>query len=224
MYSLKPLLLHALSTGPNPYKVAILLESLSLPYTVKLWDFGDDPQKGVKGSTFLSINENGRVPALKDPNTGVVSWESGACINYLLRVYDRSHKLHPGPDATEQDRVDFDKWVFFLVSSLGPLMGQLNWYRNYHPTKNEDAIQRFEEQALRTYGVLDKQLEKVGGGSVLRGGFSAVDVHFWPWVNQFGFAGLKLDGFPSLQKWYETIKERSDVKKAYEKVPAGEHA
>lgn len=27
-------------TGPNPYKVAIALEILQLPYQVKLWDFG----------------------------------------------------------------------------------------------------------------------------------------------------------------------------------------
>ena len=117
----KPLLLHAHNTGPNPYKIAVALELLDLPYEVKLWQFGD-ADNGVKGKQFLKINQNGRVPALEDPNTGVTSWESGAVLNYLLRVYDKQNKLGPKGNS-EQDRVDFDKWTFFLVSSLGPMMG-----------------------------------------------------------------------------------------------------
>lgn len=60
--NIKPLILHAHNTGPNPYKVAILLEALQLPYEVKLWEFGD-AANGVKGSNFLKINPNGFVPS-----------------------------------------------------------------------------------------------------------------------------------------------------------------
>merc|ERR1712099_163099 len=123
MSSVKPLVLHAHGTGPNPYKVACVLESLGVPYEVKLWQFGDAPNGG-KGEQFLKINQNGRVPALEDPNNGVVSWESGAVMNYILRVYDKQNKLGPrGND--EQAIVDFEKWSFFLVSTLGPFKGQL---------------------------------------------------------------------------------------------------
>lgn len=66
--------------------------------------------------------------AIEDPNTGVVSWESGACINYVGRVYDKTHRLGP-VGQTEQDIVDFEKWQLFLLTSLGPMMGQRNWYR-----------------------------------------------------------------------------------------------
>jgi glutathione S-transferase len=55
---LKPLILHAHSTGPNPYKVAIALEALNIPYHVKVWEFGD-AANGVKGPEFLKINPNG---------------------------------------------------------------------------------------------------------------------------------------------------------------------
>lgn len=119
--NIKPLILHAHGTGPNPYKIACALEFLQTPYEVKLWQFGDGPN-GVKGPAFLKINENGRVPALEDPNTGVTSWESGAVMNYLLRVYDKENKLGPR-DNSEQAFVDFDKLSFFLVSTLGPMMG-----------------------------------------------------------------------------------------------------
>src|SRR5690349_17860932 len=63
MSSIKPLTLHAHHTGPNPFKVAILLEALNIPYNVKLWQFGEG-SNGLKGPNFLAINPNGRVPAL----------------------------------------------------------------------------------------------------------------------------------------------------------------
>lgn len=125
---IKPVILHAHATGPNPIKIAIALESLGVPYTVKSWDFSDNADTGVKGSTFLKINENGRVPALEDPNTGVVSWESGACLNYVRRVYDNGNTIGP-PGDSAQDLVDFEKWEYFLLSTLGPMTGQTNWFR-----------------------------------------------------------------------------------------------
>lgn len=125
---MQPLTLHAHATGPNPIKIAVALEALSVPYNVKQWQFGDDPTSGVKGESFLRINENGRVPALEDPNTGVVSWESGACMNYVRRVYDKQNKLGPA-EASEQGIVDFEKWEYFLLSTLGPMTGQANWFK-----------------------------------------------------------------------------------------------
>ena len=220
MSTTKPLLLHGHGSGPNPFKAAIILEVLSVPYEVKLWDFGDDPQKGVKGATFLKINENGRVPALEDPNTGVISWESGAVVNYLLRVYDNENKL--GPKASEQDHVDFDKWIFFLVSSLGPMMGQVNWFRHYHPQKNDDALRRYEEQAYRTLDVFEGQLKKTGGGSILPQGFSAVDAHFYPWIYQYTYAGLSLDKCPTIQAWLKKLSGMEEIKAAYEKISKGQ--
>lgn len=125
---IKPLILHAHATGPNPVKIAIALEALHIPYTAKQWEFGDDPQKGVKGAEFLKINENGRLPAIEDPNTGVVSWESGACMNYIRRVYDSGNTIGPSGDSA-QDLIDFEKWEYFLLSTLGPMTGQANWFR-----------------------------------------------------------------------------------------------
>ena len=219
--SIKPLTLHAHGTGPNPYKVAAALEFLDLPYEVKLWQFGD-ADNGVKGAKFTKINENGRVPALEDPNTGVVSWESGACINYLLRVYDKQNKLGPRSDS-EQDRVDFDKWIFFLLSTLGPSMGQTNWFRHYHSQKNEDALKRYEEQSYRCFEVLEGHLKKDGGKFMLPGPTpSAVELHIYPWVYQHSFAQLSLDKYPSLAKWLQSVGELKEIKAAYEKVPAGQ--
>ena len=218
--TLKPLTLHAHESGPNPYKVAITLEVLAVPYDVRLWEFGDDAAKGVKGKAFLAINENGRLPALEDPNTGVVSWESGAVINYLLRVYDTENRLGPRGD-TEQDRVDFDKWILFLLTGLAPMMGQCNWFRHYNGTPNENALQRYLGQAYRCFDVLEAQLKHSQGQSILPGGVSAADIHFYPWVWEWEVAGLSLEKYPLIQKWFNGMAEMDPVKAAYEKVPKG---
>lgn len=50
----------------SPWKVAFVLEELGLAYESEFMD-------GVtlKQEPFLSVNPNGRVPAIEDPNTGV---------------------------------------------------------------------------------------------------------------------------------------------------------
>jgi glutathione S-transferase len=141
---MQPLVLHAHATGPNPIKIAIALEFLNVPYSIKMWDFGDDPEKGVKGAAYLKINENGRVPALEDPNNGIVSWESGAIMNYIRRQYDKTNKLGPrskdGGKPSEQDIVDFEKWEYFLLTTLGPMTGQTNWYRSVWLCENSMVL------------------------------------------------------------------------------------
>jgi glutathione S-transferase len=171
----------------------------------------------VKGKKFLAINENGRVPALQDLNTRVVSWESGAVMNYVLRNYDRKNVLGPHGDS-EQAHVDLEKWILFLLTGLGPMMGQLNWYRHYNEQKNEDAIQRYEGQVYRHFDVLEGQLAKSGGKFILPEGLSAADAHFWPWINEYEFADVKLDKYPNIKKWYGEIGEMKEVKNAYMRI------
>ncbi|THV78108.1 hypothetical protein D6D29_07931 [Aureobasidium pullulans] len=138
---------------------------------------------GVKGPEFLAINPNGRVPALQDPNTNITSWESMACINYLLRNYDTDDKL----------------------------------------VENDDAYKRYEAQAYRYFGVLEVQLVSHEGGWVIAGeNHSVVDLHFEPWIRQYGYAGLCLDEYPNLKAWLERVQGLPEVIKAYDMVKAGE--
>lgn len=82
-------------------------------------------------------------------------------------------------------------------------------------------MKRYEEQADRTFGVLEGQL-KHGGKFILPGStLSAVDIHVYPWVNQHGFAGLSLDNHPNLKKWLGNLGQMKEIKAAYEKVPNG---
>jgi len=56
--------LYSLPT-PNGVKVSIMLEEIGLPYEVHLIDFNTDDQKTPE---FLSLNPNGKIPAILDPN------------------------------------------------------------------------------------------------------------------------------------------------------------
>ncbi|KAL7784157.1 glutathione S-transferase [Trichoderma afarasin] len=222
--TIKPLLLHAHEAGPNPFKIAMALEFLKVPYDVKMWEFGNDPQKGVLGDAFLKINENGRVPALEDPNTGVVSWESGAIMNYLRRVYDKDGLLGP-KSSSEQNIVDFEKWEQFLLTTLGPMTGQVNWYQNYNATKNEDALNRYREQAIRFYGTFENQLRRSGGETVLGGDrVTSVDLHFQAWVKKHQFAGLSLEDCPLVRQWLARISSLPEVRAAYKKLEGAPRA
>ncbi|OQE44239.1 hypothetical protein PENCOP_c002G04157 [Penicillium coprophilum] len=214
---IKPLVLHAHASGPNPVKIAMALEALQVPFEVKHWDFSDNPKTGVKGAEYLKINENGRVPAIEDPNTGIVSWESGACMNYVRRVYDNGNTIGPSGDSG-QDLVDFEKWEYFLLSTLGPMTGQTNWFKHFHSQENDDALQRYTAQTYRCYDVLEGQLKKTRGESILPSRVTAVDYHFEPWVRLYSFAGLSLDNYPMIKKWLGLMATREEVQEAYIKI------
>ena len=117
MASLKPIILHSHTSGPNPWKVAIILEELGIPYESK---FHELPK--LKEAEFTKINPNGRVPAIVDPNNGDFTlWESGAIIQYLVDEYDTQGKIsYKGG----KERYLENQWLNFQMSGQGPYYGQ----------------------------------------------------------------------------------------------------
>ena len=103
----KPIKLYSHAGGPNPWKVAIILNELQIPYDTELMDFGD-----LKKEPFESINPNGRVPAIEDPNTGYKVWESGAIIEYLLETYDKTGSLSY---LSGKEKWEAKCWLHFQV-------------------------------------------------------------------------------------------------------------
>jgi glutathione S-transferase len=76
------------AAGPNPWKPVLLLEELGLPYDINSFNHAL-----VKEKPFTDLNPNGRAPAIEDPNTGLVLWESGAILQYIIEQYDTQHVL-----------------------------------------------------------------------------------------------------------------------------------
>jgi glutathione S-transferase len=80
---MEPIILHGSGATPNPIKVAIVLEELKLPFTINEVNI----QKGEhKQEPFVSLNPNGRLPAIEDPNTGVKLFEVRCAPSHLHRI------------------------------------------------------------------------------------------------------------------------------------------
>lgn len=56
--------------APNPWKVCMVLETLAVPYVLHFLELTE-----VKQEFYTDLNPNGRLPTLKDPNTGLTLWE-----------------------------------------------------------------------------------------------------------------------------------------------------
>ncbi|KAI0676497.1 glutathione S-transferase [Trametes maxima] len=215
MTSSKPLTLYG-HIGPNPYKVAMVIEELGLEY-----DIADiDIQNGAhKQPAFLELNPNGRVPALVDHTNGDFTiWESNAIIQYLLDKYDPEHKLSV-TDAN--DKYTLLQWLFFQASGQGPYYGQLFWFTRSHPEPVPSAIERYRKEVLRVLGVLESVLSKQEW--LVGGQFTAADLSFVSWNEgafTFVFKGDEvLDiqrQFPAFYKWHQKITARPAVKRCAE--------
>lgn len=48
----------------------MILEELQLPYKIHYIEFTE-----TKSEEYLQINPNGRLPAIRDPNSGLTLWE-----------------------------------------------------------------------------------------------------------------------------------------------------
>jgi len=170
----KPIKLYSHAMGPNPWKVAIILEELNLPFESIYMDFGD-----LKKEPFESVNPNGRVPAIEDPNTGLKLWESGAIIEYLLDTYDTTNKLSY---TTSPEKYDAKCWFHFQTSGQGPYYGQRAWFALFHSEKNiTSAIDRYGNEINRVIGVIDRHLQKTGKPYLVGDKVTYADLAFVPW-------------------------------------------
>ncbi|KAF2149135.1 putative glutathione S-transferase [Myriangium duriaei CBS 260.36] len=205
----KPITLWGHKGGPNPWKVSMILEELELPFTTEILDVA-----GMKKEPYESINPNGRVPAIEDPNTGVTLWESCAIIEYLVDTYDKQRSISFTPGTKES--LEAKQWLFYQASGQGPYFGQSVWFTVYHPEKVPSAVDRYINEIRRVSGVLDKVLE--GKEYLVGGKYSYVDASFLPWyVIVFHLFAHKFDvetDFPNLHAWLERIKIRPAITKS----------
>lgn len=210
MSSLKPLKIWG-KGGPNPPKVAMLCEELGLPYVAADTQFAD-----VKTPAFLALNPNGRMPVLRDPNTGFTIWESGAIIEYLVERYDTAQKLS-FPQGSEESYLA-KQWLFFQVSGQGPYYGQAVWFTKYQPI--ESAQQRYYNEIKRVTSVLEGHLKKQGKGEdgpwLVGNKYSYADLAFFSWQNitmNFFREQVDLTEFTEAAKWVERMKARPGIAK-----------
>ncbi|GJJ09229.1 hypothetical protein Clacol_003451 [Clathrus columnatus] len=195
--------------APNPPKVAILLEELGVSYKLVNKEFGDG-ENGVKAPDFLAINPNGRVPAIIDhTNNDKIVWESGAILLYIAEQFDKSGKYN-GKNLDEKAVVW--EWLMFQMSGLGPMLGQVGYFKFYHPVKNLDqsVYDRYENESHRVFSVLEKRLENRKWVALDRftiAGFRAAT-----------FVGISFDKYPRLKAYIDRIAKLPSVEATYKKL------
>ncbi len=197
-------------TTPNGHKITIFLEEAGLPYRIV-------PVNISKGDQFkpdfLAISPNNRIPAIVDhePSGGapISVFESGAILLYLA---EKTGRFLP---ADPLGRVEVTQWLFWQMAGLGPMAGQNHHFSNYAPEKLPYAINRYVSETNRLYGVLNKRL---ADRPFIAGTYSIADMAAYPWIVPYKNQGQSLEDFPHLKRWFETIKSRPAVVRAYDRA------
>ncbi|MCP3735309.1 glutathione S-transferase N-terminal domain-containing protein [Sphingomonas sp. RP10(2022)] len=209
--------LYSLPT-PNGVKVSIMLEEIGLPYEVHKIDFASDDQKS---DAFLSLNPNGKIPAIVDPDgpggEPFGLFESGAILLYLA---DKTGQLVPADPAGRWRAI---QWVMFQMGGVGPMFGQVGFFHKFAGKDYEDKRprDRYVAEAARLLGVMDAAL--AGKDWFLGHDYSIADVSMLGWVNGLtGFYGagelVGFERFANVAKWFERGLARPAVQRGL-KIP-----
>ena len=194
---------------PNGHKVSIVLEELSLPYTLHVIELQQNEQKAP---WFVALNPNGRIPVIVDRAAdNFAVFESGAILIYLA---EKTGQLMP---ADPKGRSLVLQWLMFQMGGIGPMMGQANVFYRYHPEKIQPAIERYQGETRRLFRVLESRL---AGHEYLAGEYSIADIASWAWVRTHNWSGVAIDDLPNLRRWVDQIAARPAVIKGLQMPPS----
>jgi GST-like protein len=204
--------LYSLPT-PNGVKVSIMLEETGLPYEPHLVDIGKNESNTPE---FLSLNPNGKIPAILDPNgpggKPLALFESGAILLYLA---EKTGRLLPSDPARRYEAIE---WVFFQMAFIGPMFGQLGFFHKFAGREYEDKRprDRYVAESRRLLGVMETRL--AGRDWIMADEFTIADISMLGWVrNLIGFYGardlVEFDVLKNVPAWLERGLARPAVQR-----------
>jgi GSH-dependent disulfide-bond oxidoreductase len=190
---------------PNGRKVSIMLEEAELAYEVHAVNL----QKGDQFKPeYLAINPNNKIPAIIDrdgPGSKAYTlFESGAILIYLA---EKTGRLMP---KESRARYEVIQWLMFQMGGVGPMFGQAHNFFRYDPEQGSYGVERFKKEVSRLYGVMDKRLSE---SPFLADDYSIADIATYPWVSRYEMHRTKLEDFPNIKRWFDTISARSGVQR-----------
>jgi GSH-dependent disulfide-bond oxidoreductase len=207
--------LYSLPT-PNGVKVSIMLEEIGLPYEVHAINIGKNESHEP---AFLSLNPNGKIPAIIDPDgpggKPLGLFESGAILLYLA---EKTGQLLPADAARRYETI---QWVFFQMAFVGPMFGQVGYFFKFAGREIEDKrpLNRYRDESKRLLRVLDTRLE--GRQWIMGDEYTIADISLFGWVrNLIGFYGARdlvdYDALSHVPAWLERGLARPAVKRGLE--------
>lgn len=215
--------LYSLPT-PNGVKVSILLEELGLAYEPHLVDIGKNE---TWTPDYLSLNPNGKIPAIIDPDgpggRPLPLFESGAILVYLA---EKTGRFLPADPAARYETL---QWVFFQMAAIGPMFGQVGFFHKFAGREFEDKRprDRYVAESRRLLGVLEGRLANAGGEPrdwIMGEDYTIADIASLGWVrNLIGFYEaadlVGFSDFPHVAAWLERGLARPAVQRGLN-IPA----
>ncbi|MGB3681847.1 MAG: glutathione S-transferase N-terminal domain-containing protein [Rubrobacteraceae bacterium] len=190
---------------PNGWKVSIFLEETGLDYNLIPVDIGAGDQYDPG---YLKLNPNNKMPTIVDPEgpggEPISVFESGAILIYLS---EKTGQFFP---ELPRERYNALEWLMFQMGSVGPMLGQAHHFRQYAPEEISYAIDRYTNEAARIYGVVDRRL---ADRDYFIGDYSIVDMAVYPWLVPYENQGQKLEDYPNLARWFESVSDRPAVQR-----------
>ena len=197
---------------PNGVKVSIMLEETGLPYEPHLVDINENESWTPE---FLSLNPNGKIPAIIDPNgpggKPLGLFESGAILIYLA---EKSGQFLSADPAKRYQTI---QWLMWQMGGLGPMFGQLGFFHKFAGREYEDKRprDRYAAESKRLLGVLETRLE---GRDWIMDDYSIADIATLGWVrNLIGFYEAReivnYDSLTNVPAWLERGLARPAVQR-----------
>ena len=207
--------LYSLNT-PNGVKVSIMLEETGLPYEPHLVDIGANESHTPE---FLSLNPNGKIPAIIDPDgpggRALALFESGAILIYLAEKTGQFLPADPVP------RYETVQWLMFQMGAIGPMFGQVGFFHRFAGKAYEDKrpLERYVAESRRLLEVLETRLK--GRQWLMGDDYTIADVATLGWVrNLVTFYGarelVEFDRLSSVPAWLERGLDRPAVRRGLE--------
>ena len=207
--------LYSLPT-PNGVKVSIALEELGLEYEPHFVDIGKNEQGTPE---FLSLNPNGKIPAILDPNgpggKPLGLFESGAILLYLA---EKTGELLPKDPGARYETIE---WVFFQMAFIGPMFGQLGYFYKFAGREIADKrpLERYRAETMRLLAVVEARLE--GRPWIMGGEYTIADISILGWVrNLIDYYGAReIVSFDELERvpaWLDRCLARPAVQRGLE--------
>jgi len=192
------------NAAPNPAKVALFLEEAGLPYDI----VPVDSRKGEQHApAFTALNPNAKVPVIVDD--GVVVFDSNAILLYLA---EKTGKFLP--PNTPAARGPMLSWLMFVASGIGPYSGQAVHFRHAAPEPKEYALNRYDFEAWRHWGILNEHLAT--RTFMLGDDYSLVDMAVWGWARMgpYVLGEGAWDKLPHVKRLLDTINARPAAQRA----------
>jgi GST-like protein len=158
----------------------------------------------------LAVNPNAKVPAVVDGN--VTIFDSNAILLFLA---DRA-KQFVATDANSPERAETLSWLMFIATGVGPFSGQSVHFRHVAPEPKEYALNRYDFEANRHWGVIEQHLAQ--REFMVGGKYSIVDMAFWGWARMvpyvLGTGDATWSKYPNVKRSLDAINARPAAQRA----------